>query len=1311
MTTFTQTTDQTALVNAMLASAAGTDTSGIVIDPTSVTLSAAASATGTYDGSLTPLGIGSGIIMTSGTMPGTSNTLTYFGQDNGLAGDPTLDAVVNTVFNTVSYDAAKLSFSFQVTDPNATSISFDIVFGSDEFPEWVDQFVDIAVVMVNGVNYALFNHDPLAPLTVTSPNLAANYFLDNSGNALPIEYDGVSMVLKIVAPIQPGMNTIEIGIADTGDHIYDSGIIISNLAAGTIPGSGVVVPDQSCTDGNDNFVYTDKSDYIDAKAGNDTIDGKGGDDIIVGGDGDDSLTGGSGNDTIAGGIGIDTAVYSGNQADYSVIQLGDGKYQVTDLSSPFNEGSDILDGIESLQFLDVASTPIDGATTPSEGGIPSGTVFGTADDDDITPKATDVINTTNFDDVVDALAGNDTVDGGLGNDIITGGAGDDELNGNLGIDTAVYSGNFADYEILLAVAGSDGTPEKWTINGQDGFDRLESIEFVQFADLTYNLAAGFALNSDIKSLTDWDKSGNAVAEHAALGSTVGITARGIDLDVTDTITYKLVNPTGEFEIDPVSGIVTVSGDIAYADGATRTITVNAESSDGSSITTDFLIAVTPDTGPVNQAPVALDSGFSLPEDGALIGAVTATDTENDALAYTLVGGAPAGLLFNSDGTFSYTPPADFNGTITFQYIASDGALDSNVGTVTLDVTAVGDVAVISGESSGDRDVREDVDAAASGLLTIVDPDSGEAAFAAASGQAVYGTYSIGAGGAWSYVLDNANAAVQSLSEGASLNDSFVVHSIDGTAAATIVIAIAGTNDAPIVSGAVTAVATEGGASVAVDALANAADIDIGAVLSVVDLPATLPAGVTYDAATHQFRLDPADPAYQSLAAGQQANITVAYGVSDGAAVAPASVVFSIIGTDPQGVTIIGTSQNNTISTIKTVAGQPKATDYADVIYGMAGNDTINAGGGADTIYGGTGNDVIHVDNPLDQVIELAGEGSDTVIASLSFALAANIENLTLAGSGNFDGKGNELANRLTGNAGDNILDGGAGADRLAGGAGNDSYVVDSAGDIVVESSGQGTDLVMASINYTLGKYVENLTLTGVADISGSGNTLANIINGNAGHNIINGGGGADTLIGGDGNDTYIVDNIGDQVIEAAGQGTDEVRSSLNWLLNDHVENLILTGSRNISGHGNELDNLIIGNSGANLLNGHGGADHLIGGGGKDIFAFSSADDIGNHPGISSDDILDFAAGDHIDLSALDADINSIGSNDAFQSIGGAAFSHVAGQLRFAVDTSLTDPVTGRTGYLVEGDMNGDGQADFSLVVHTAKVLTNSDFVL
>ena len=155
------------------------------------------------------------------------------------------------------------------------------------------------------------------------------------------------------------------------------------------------------------------------------------------------------------------------------------------------------------------------------------------------------------------------------------------------------------------------------------------------------------------------------------------------------------------------------------------------------------------------------------------------------------------------------------------------------------------------------------------------------------------------------------------------------------------------------------------------------------------------------------------------------------------------------------------------------------------------------------------------------------------------------------------------------------------------------YFVHNAGDKVIEAAGDGRDRVIASVNYTLtaGQEVEQLdmgSMSGTAALNLTGNELANTIYGNAAANVLNGAGGndrlnggagADTMQGGDGNDLYIVDNTGDSVIEAAGNGNDRVIASVNYTLTagQEIEQLDIgsvSGTAALNLTGNEFANRI-----------------------------------------------------------------------------------------------------------------------------------------
>ncbi|MEK7415774.1 MAG: calcium-binding protein, partial [Planctomycetota bacterium] len=364
----------------------------------------------------------------------------------------------------------------------------------------------------------------------------------------------------------------------------------------------------------------------------------------------------------------------------------------------------------------------------------------------------------------------------------------------------------------------------------------------------------------------------------------------------------------------------------------------------------------------------------------------------------------------------------------------------------------------------------------------------------------------------------------------------------------------------------------------------------------------------------------------------------------------AGFTYSLAGTQLENLTLTG---------IGNIDGTGNAADNviignsgANTLTGGDGNDELNGWAGVDTMIGGFGDDTYVVDNTGDAVTEntSANEGIDTVQSSITFSLALlpYVENIALTGTAAITATGNTAANALTGNSGNNVLDGqdgndslsgltgndtltggagndtldgGTGADTMSGGLGNDTYVVDNGGDAVTENTYQGTDTVQSSITIpALFNEVENLTLTGAADLNGTGNALYNVLTGNSGNNVLDGGAAADTLIGGDGNDTYYVDHYYDAVTENAGVGTsmdtvyaNVVFGSPSWFwgasytLSANVEDLILTGTSEWSGgYGNSLDNQLTGTDGRNTLDGKDGADTMMGGLGHDNYYVDNA---------------------------------------------------------------------------------------------------------
>jgi len=348
----------------------------------------------------------------------------------------------------------------------------------------------------------------------------------------------------------------------------------------------------------------------------------------------------------------------------------------------------------------------------------------------------------------------------------------------------------------------------------------------------------------------------------------------------------------------------------------------------------------------------------------------------------------------------------------------------------------------------------------------------------------------------------------------------------------------------------------------------------------------------------------------------------------------------------------------------------------NTITGNTGNNILDGGAGADTLIGGTGNDTYIVDNANDVVVEtstLANE-IDTVMASLSYTLSANVENLTLTGTGNFNASGNALNNVLIGNSGNNILIGGDGLDTMIGGAGNDTYLVDQAGELALiqELANEGLDTLYVNytptaqtgtvdLNSTSLRNIENVTLgaTGTFTVLGNdlnntllGNALANNLQGGAGNDLLNGGAGADTLSGGTGDDTYIVDNANDVVIENANEGYDLVQTSVSYVLSANVEAGQLLGNDSLYLVGNDLGNTLTGNGADNILDGKAGADTMSGGAGNDTYVVDNVGDVVIELGTSATEIdtivssVSYTLGNNVEILTLRGSDNLNGTGNA-----------------------------------------------------------------
>jgi Ca2+-binding RTX toxin-like protein len=985
--------------------------------------------------------------------------------------------------------------------------------------------------------------------------------------------------------------------------------------------------------------------YFASGAGNDAITQRGRvDNRLYLGAGDDTVNPGLGVDSVEGGAGFDTAILdfsTGDTAEMTGVQgtggQDGGSYARWVANSPWD--SIVLRGFERVLIT---------------GSSKNDSLVGTSGDDTLIGGD-----------------GNDVLDGYVGgNNVLDGGNGDDVLKGSYygaGADDTLYGG--AGHDTLLPVTGNDtafggdgndiiratdspvtGSPNGYgtdVFEAGDGDDAVEDFSYAYSFQgytrtngatrLKLDGGAGFdTLSADYgnqaQAIGFTDGIGNSVdfadgsyfRNFEALGNFIAGSG-GDTLLLSGRRDNKLAGGDGNDTVNPGLGV-----DIVYGGAGDDLLILDYSAGDDANV--GGVTARVLSLGQLDLEFQRRDLNTNAPIDNLTVGEFERLQVTGGGKADSLLGGAGADTLAGNAG----------NDTLD-----GGAGVDSLIGGPGDDAYAVNVAGDAITENAGEgvdtvqsRSWSYTLPANVENLTLLIDGSSGTGN---ALDNILTGSegYNILDGGAGNDTLDGAGGGdILNGGEGDDiLNGGAGNGRLDGGAGADTMAGGAG-DDIYTIDNAgdhVTESAGEG-----FDEARSSVSCILAANVEILTLTGTAAIDATgNELANYLFgnsghnALDgglgndilsggAGDDTYTIDSAGD----SVGEAVGGGADTVRSSVSYTL-GANLENLILTGTADANTAG--NELANRLAGNGGNNVLDGGLGDDFLDGGAGADTLKGGAGNDTYGVDHAGDSVVEAFAEGYDTVQSSVSHTLAANLENLTLTGTAALDGIGNVLANRLIGNGGHNVLDGGlgwgndfldggAGTDTLKGGDGDDTYTIDNVGDSVVEAVAEGYDTVQSSVSYTLtaGVSVEKLILTETADIDAAGNEFSNILVGNSGHNVLDGGlgddfldggTGADTLKGGAGDDTYVIDHAGNRVTEYAGEGVDQVQSSVSYTLAANAEQLILTGTAAIDATGNELANYLLGNTGSNVLDGGLGNDILDSwGSGTDTLKGGDGDD-------------------------------------------------------------------------------------------------------
>ncbi|WP_368413349.1 cadherin domain-containing protein [Dongia sp.] len=821
---------------------------------------------------------------------------------------------------------------------------------------------------------------------------------------------------------------------------------------------------------------------------------------------------------------------------------------------------------------------------------------------------------------------------------------------------------------------------------------------------TFTVSIGNFNDNGVVGPVDADNAANAVAENAAIGTVVGLTAAASDADAGAAISYTLSdNAGGRFAIDTVTGVVTVAAALDYETAISHDITVLATSSDGSSNSETFTVAV----GDVNDVPVAVDEMAALVIDslntvtngtnliandnigidtpgvvdgvGLSNGAIVGVDADGTDIYLKADGTAGSindkigTLHVNQDGSWSFTQTVGTNmADAQFTYRLTDANGDSDTATFAVDLhdpTPINYNDLTSTQAVDQQnnimiilDCSGSMDSSVGGTTRFQLAKDALANMLAQYDQAGDVNVIVVGFSSSSTAMTSWNDVAAALDFINNLDASGGTNYAGGITAATNILNSANLQD-QLLNGPTTVYflsdgePTSGTSLVSNDTVRNAWD---SALINHADRVVAVAMGSDI-LVTDQDLATVANP----NGGGSPANSVIQVNnLSDLSAVL-ATTRGSASGNVLNGTLTAGNGDGGVAGVTPDKGGDPltrlASFNYVDPVQGNGTNSlaiswngvaAVVTGAATGQIISNAGGVVTFATNFgvmtfffVDSGPRLAGDFTFSAVASTN-AEVETFQYTTVDGDGDLDHDGGanlvitvapdfslkivpvetnfqpgSLSAPQTGNGSNNTLSGDAGNNRL-----------DGAGGIDTINGNDGNDWLV-------------------------GGTGDDALNGGSGNDYLDGGAGNDSMAGGAGNDAYVVNSATDTVSEDAGGGTDTVFASVTYSITDiDVEDLVLTGSANINGTGNDADNHIYGNAGSNTLSAGDGDDYVAGGAGNDTLAGGTGNDF--LTGGAGVDTMTGGTGNDVFQNQTVSDNYSVGTNQAVSGINPALYDRI-----------------------------------------------------